>query len=459
MSQTPATHRRRPFERARVLLGLGGAIGILGCDKPVEPVEVDPPVPEEPLQEVVSAPEPMEIDPAEIEPIIDKSSKVTILGYHQFITSGTPGEMRIRSTKFKEQMLALREAEIPVISLSDYMAWRRGERAIPERCVVITIDDGYDDLHAEALPVFRELGYPFTFYIYTDFLGGAGRTLSDDEVRELIAAGGELGSHSISHDFLVRGRRSRGDAWLETELKGSKEALERRFGVEVTSFAYPYGEYNDEVAELAAGYGYTSAVTVNGAKAGFDTGAMELPRYIIHGNNDINWNAGTSFGGGGGLGDGNNLLAETPEGAQADEPPLRVYPKPGSVVADRLPTISADLSNLQGVIPETIEMRVSGFGEVPFVYDTERGVASWTVTRRLRTDEVDVRLRLRRSGEPSADHAAWSFRIDRNAFYLPDYEQHRVPKAVPLTPVPEAAAEPAPEPDARPARPARPLGA
>ena len=414
-----------------------------GCDRPETVVEADE-APAESLEEVDLAPEPVAIEVQPAIPIIDKGSKVTILGYHQFITAGSPGEMRIMVNKFKEQMFSLKEAGIPVVSLGDYMAWRRGEKQLPERCVVITIDDGYDDIHSYALPVFRELGYPFTFYIYTNFLGGGGRTLDGDQVRELIAAGGELGSHSISHDFLVRAKSRLGDRyeeWLEKELKGSKETLEQRFGVEVTSFAYPYGEYNDELAAKALEWGYESAVTVNGAKAGFESKLMELPRYIIHGNNDINWNSGTNFSGGGGLAGGNNLLRPKAAGGGEQQSPIRVWPDDGAVIADRRPLIWADLSQLEGLDPASLEMKVSGFGKVPAAFNAETKVISWPVPRNLRTGECHVALSLRRSGKNSRDDARWTFRIDRTAYYLPDYRDRLSAQGRALSPAGGQAAE------------------
>jgi peptidoglycan/xylan/chitin deacetylase (PgdA/CDA1 family) len=422
-SRSIASMKRRKRCRGLAVV-LGGLLSLaVGCDRP-EPPAAETGPPPEPLEEVDLIPVPMEIDPSELAPIIDKTAKVTILGYHQFITSGSPGEMKIQVPKFREQMLALKTAGIPVISLSDYMAWRKGEKPVPERCVVITIDDGYSDIHSHALPIFREFGYPFTFYIYTNFLGGGGRTMTDEQVMELIAAGGELGSHSISHDFLHSAKKKLGDryeAWLEDELKGSKDALERRFGVEVNSFAYPYGQYNSDLAAKVESYGYTSAVTVNGAKCGFGTAAMELPRYIIHGNNDSNWGAGTNFSGGGGLADSNNLLSGKGEGDA--EIMVRVWPEAGSVVADRLPTIWADLSKLEGVDPASVVMKVGGFGVVPSVFNPATGVVSWTVARRLRGKECTVSLSMKRAGERKADFARWSFAIDRTAYYLPDYEK------------------------------------
>jgi peptidoglycan/xylan/chitin deacetylase (PgdA/CDA1 family) len=399
-----------------------------GCDKPEhKPAAVT--LPEQTLVEVDMTLKPMPIALPVTEPIIDKSSKVVILGYHQFITRGRQTEMRISVSRFREQMSALHDAGIPVISLSDYMAWRRGKKQIPRQCVIITVDDGFSDIFSEALAVLREFGYPFTFYLYTNFLGGSGRTLADDEVRALIAAGGELGSHSISHDFLVGARKrfatqDQYEKWLLKELKGSKDKLEARFGVEVKSFAYPYGEYSRELARKVAESGYTSAVTVNGAKAGYGMSLMELPRYIIHGNNDLNWRAATSFNGISGIAEGENLLNPAGKGKGGElRSRVMVWPENKSEIADRMPTIWADISQLGEIDPDSLMMKVSGFGSVPVNYYPKRGVVLWDVTRALRTSECMVSLSLRRTGEKKTQFVSWSFRINRNAYYLPGYRE------------------------------------
>ncbi len=400
----------------------------VGCDKPRDQPASTPP-PEESLIEVDMTPEPLPIAVNVAEPIIDKGSKVSILGYHQFISRGNPTGMRISVAKFREQMRALHEAEIPVISLSEYMAWRKGKKQIPRQCVVITIDDGFKDLFSEALVTLKEFGYPFTFYIYTNFLGGSGRTLSDGEVRALIAAGGELGSHSISHDFLVRARKKfataqQYEAWLLKELKESKEKLEKRFGVKVSSFAYPYGEYNDKVISKAIEAGYSSAVTVNASKAGYAMKLMELPRYIIHGNDDLNWHAATSFNGVNVVAGGSNLLNPgTGNANERSKSVVKVWPENKSEIADRKPTIWADISRLGAIEPGSLVMKVSGFGRVPLVYYPERGVVVWDVNRALRSRECMVSLSMRKAGEEKSQSINWSFKIDRDAYYLPGYRE------------------------------------
>jgi peptidoglycan/xylan/chitin deacetylase (PgdA/CDA1 family) len=396
------------------------------CDRPKATNRIELEIAED-LEELDMSPEPMQLPEKPPKPIIDKGSRVTFLGYHQIITKGNPGEMKIMATKFRSQMQSLKDAEIPVISLSDYLEWRAGSKEIPETSVIITIDDGYDDLVDVALPILKEFGYPFTFYLYTNFLGGSGRTLSENEVRALIEGGGELGSHSISHDFLVRAKRKFGDKndyedWLSKEIKGSKESLEKKFGVAVNSFAYPYGEYNESLAKRIAEAGYSSAVTVNGAKSGYETPLYELPRYIIHGNNDINWKAGTSFRGKGGLVGSRNIIRGSDKSVEKLSQ-IKVWPENGKAIIDRLPILSVNISNYEEIDPDSINMKVSGFGRVPAIYDKDRGIISWAVKSKLRGAKYTVNLSFSEVGKEGKHFAAWSFLLERNVFYLPDYKE------------------------------------
>ncbi|MEM9480166.1 MAG: polysaccharide deacetylase family protein [Verrucomicrobiota bacterium] len=408
---------------------LAGLVLLCGCRKelavPESPVEEAEP--EENLEVVAMEAPVVDLKVEEAEFIIDKSAKVSILGYHDFTDTGRPTQMRIRESKFRDQMQALKDSEIPVIPMSDYLAWRAEEKNIPERCVVITADDGWREFHTYALPILKEHGFPFTMYIYTDFLDNGGRTLSHQQVVDMIEAGGEIGCHSVSHELMTKRRSFPSDEayddWLREELQTSKKILEEKFNVPIRTFAYPFGGYNERVVELAKEAGFEAAVTVNGAKASFESEMFELPRYIVHGDTDLNWNGATSFSGGGPLAKFNNLLIAKKEGAEGDEKPdspLVLHPEPDSSIGERTPEIRVDVSKLEGVLPDSLSLQVSGFGKVPAVWNADTATLAWKVSRPLRTRSCTVVFRMQRAGEPKPDVASWEFRIDRTPLYLRD---------------------------------------
>ena len=163
-------------------------------------------------------------------------------------------------------------------------------------------------------------------------------------------------------------------------------------------------------------------MTVNGAKSGYETLLYELPRYIIHGNNDINWKAGTSFRGKGGLVGAQNIIGNNDKAA-GNASRIKVWPENGKEIIDRLPNILVDVSAYVEIEPDSISMKVSGFGDVPVAYDEDRGIISWEVKSKLRAAKYMVNLSFREINNKKRHFAAWSFLVNRNVFYLPDYEQ------------------------------------
>ena len=103
--------------------------------------------------------------------------------------------------------------------------------------------------------------------------------------------------------------------------------------------------------------------------------------------------------------------------------PYPVSPEPGAIVNSRLPEISADLSTVPDLDPETLVMKVAGFGEVPANYASGSGKFSWQVNRRLRHKTCQVLVTWKDSAGKDIDNPLrWSFSIDRAAAYLPDGE-------------------------------------
>lgn len=89
---------------------------------------------------------------------------------------------------------------------------------------------------------------------------GLGRALTWEQMRDLHAAGIEVGAHSASHPCLA----SLGEAKLQLELELPKRRIERELGVECPSIAYPFGghrAYSDSVLRAVAQAGYRVGVT------------------------------------------------------------------------------------------------------------------------------------------------------------------------------------------------------
>ena len=76
-------------------------------------------------------------------PVPQHETRVAILGYHDFSRTLPATEMRMNTDVFRSQMQALKASGVPVISMKEFLEWKLGDRQLPAKCVMITIDDGW----------------------------------------------------------------------------------------------------------------------------------------------------------------------------------------------------------------------------------------------------------------------------------------------------------------------------
>ena len=352
---------------------------------------------------------------------LNKSSVVSILGYHDFRDRGG-SPMLIAAPKFREQMQAIKDSKIPVISFSDMMAWKRGEKNIPEESIVITMDDGWEGVYTYAYPVLREFGFPFTIYLYKKYVNIGGRSLSWDQIKEMMQHGCEVGSHSVSHDNLKkRPKNAKTDAevqqWILSEFKDSRDFLEENLHIKCPSFAYPYGNFDDAIMQTGLQIGYESLVTVNGQKVTWDTPNGKLGRYIVHGDSDTNFKLATSFRGRGDVGSNKFLVADAKN--DKGEQLIQLTPKPDAIITDRRPLIQADLKKIGTIVPESIKLRIAGLGTVPVDYDPATMIVRFQFPYKLRREDCALSLSFQREASQPAEVVSWRFRINLEAAYLP----------------------------------------
>ncbi|HEY2572485.1 MAG TPA: hypothetical protein VGH65_00405, partial [Verrucomicrobiaceae bacterium] len=117
-------------------------------------------------------------------------------------------------------------------------------------------------------------------------------------------------------------------------------------------------------------------------------------------------------------------------------------PEPNSIVAERRPVIEAGLSRLGGVVPDSLMLRIGGFGAVPAEFDSVAQTVRYQIPQKLRVEECTATLAFRRADSDKEEVVSWKFKIDQKASYLP-----------PEPPAEEKPAEaPAPEPNHSPTK-------
>jgi peptidoglycan/xylan/chitin deacetylase (PgdA/CDA1 family) len=268
---------------------------------------------------------------------------------------------------FRRQLRLLR-SHYNVVSPSQVRLWRKGERSLPQRAVLLTCDDGLANAVTDMLPILQEEGLPCLFFVTSRSLAeepsmlwyeelyltlqevpegtfegtfcgvpvktylnsslpqrssswhgmvemlsrcdaqarlGFARAIREkfrfpedwtlqhvkqdvsrfrlltlSEIRQLLAAGMEIGSHTISHPKLSQLPEE--SSWRE--IAESRCDLEKALGVPVWSIAYPFGG-TDAVStrelQMAERAGYDCAFLNFGGRFSADTPWFGIPRVHI----------------------------------------------------------------------------------------------------------------------------------------------------------------------------------
>jgi peptidoglycan/xylan/chitin deacetylase (PgdA/CDA1 family) len=179
-----------------------------------------------------------------------------ILLYHHIsqFDSPTTSTYYALPEDFETQIRALHDWGYTSISISQLVeAILHGAR-LPNRPVVITFDDGNLDVYTNAFPIMQKYDFTGVMYIVVNELHADGY-MGVDQIQEMVAAGWEVGSHSMTHAHLSDAHER-----LNFEIYQSRIELQGALDLPVMSFAYPYGEMDATVSTQVQSYGYTSAV-------------------------------------------------------------------------------------------------------------------------------------------------------------------------------------------------------
>lgn len=215
---------------------------------------------------------------------------VPVLVYHQFAESST-GKAVVSRGAFAAQMQLLKERGYRVVTLGQLRNFLEFRGQLPEKAVVITIDDGWRGTYDIAFPILKQHGYPASLFVYTQLVSGGAKTLSWDQLREMAAAGLDIQCHSVTHrNLAVQRDQESADEYLAAvrrEIVDATLTIEKEIGRRPTFLAYPYGETNGLVIALLRNLGYRGAFTVAREPNPFFAPAFRLNRSMIFGDFDL----------------------------------------------------------------------------------------------------------------------------------------------------------------------------
>lgn len=186
---------------------------------------------------------------------------LAIIGYHHIV----PDEDKERYYKdnmwvaslssFQEQMQLLHDLGYHTLTLDEVAEWKRGERKLKGKNVVITFDDGFKSTIEFAQPILKQYGFQGSVFV----IGSAipDKTKPYDPSLRQHASLKEMRDQSVlrfySHSYDLHKKKSSNGGFKVNALDMEelrKDTLQEKQLVSITYYAYPYGKYNDSIQKV-----------------------------------------------------------------------------------------------------------------------------------------------------------------------------------------------------------------
>jgi len=197
-----------------------------------------------------------------------ESFRVPIILYHyvEYVTDKkdiTRQSLNIEPYIFEAQIKTLKDNGYTFLTASELGNIIDGERNLPPKPVLITIDDGHDDVDSVILPILKKYHAKATAYVITSFIGRPD-FMTHTQLMDVINSNlVEIGAHTVDHVSL----KGKFAPVVTHEVSQSKKDLENEYRIRPVSFAYPNGEFDEQAIEAVKAAGFTTAVsTIPGIK-------------------------------------------------------------------------------------------------------------------------------------------------------------------------------------------------
>ena len=203
-----------------------------------------------------------------------------VLMYHFFYDkakdSGKDGNW-IEISNFEEQMKYLSENDFYFPTWEQVENYIDGNQELPEKSIVITVDDGDPSFFELAVPVIQKYKIPVTSFVITYWYGDRAKDKQqyvdyESHSYDMHKAGKNGKGVMLSWDY----DKIKDDVLLSSEVLGGANI-----------FCYPFGQYNDLDMKVLKENGYKLAFTTKAGRVKKSSSKYELPRVRISGNTSL----------------------------------------------------------------------------------------------------------------------------------------------------------------------------
>lgn len=197
--------------------------------------------------------------------------RIPILCYHRVLRdgqsspstiSGFPGH--VEAKQFRANMEILARNNMHTITHDDLIGWLKGKKQLPAHPVMIDFDDNRMAVFQNAWPIMEEFGFVGTVFVVSDLADGITHphlgSLRDfpamgwRDLKTLMDSGWCMGGHTQSHRWLKEFCKEQGIKAVEQEVASGKARMEQMLHQDIRAFAYPGGNWSDEVEQIVKAY-------------------------------------------------------------------------------------------------------------------------------------------------------------------------------------------------------------
>ncbi|MFQ5822761.1 MAG: polysaccharide deacetylase family protein [bacterium] len=191
---------------------------------------------------------------------------VPILTYHMVQPRFDLGITHVTPKRFEQQIKYLFDSGYKTISLNDYIDQNYDNN---NKTIIITFDDAYSSVYEYAFPILKKYNFIATIFVITSYVGNWNiwdynflrckfLHCTWEQLRNLISAGWEIGSHTATH----RNLKALSDSEIWHEVNNSKGLIENQIQRNINIISYPFGKYNQRILEFVKEAGYEGGCTL-----------------------------------------------------------------------------------------------------------------------------------------------------------------------------------------------------
>lgn len=219
--------------------------------------------------------------------------EIPIIYYHRIVErldeAGKHG-IYVTAEQFDKHLSYLKKSGYKTITFEEALEIKRNRSE--GKFVIITFDDGYEDNYRLAFPILKKYGFKAIIFLvagseYNSWDQKSNepklKMMNKQQILEMQDYGIEFGSHTLSHSDLTKISYEE----AKKELVESKIILEEKLGREIKSFAYPYGNCNEEVKKIAREAGYKLVYATDNAPLGLHEDLFQIRRIGIFPNTTV----------------------------------------------------------------------------------------------------------------------------------------------------------------------------